>query len=197
MTPPGRQKAASSSSRAVDQELRELRAIVELTRTLTSTLELPEILRIVLDRLKALTQAEALSLMLYDAERDELVFAATETLRENAVVGLRLPPSTSLASWVARSGESAVVNDVQGDPRFYPEIDRVTHFTTRNLLSVPLFRRGRVVGVLEVANRHGGGDYDDDDRARLEAVAAEVGEECDPERLCLDSDACAPCWPAR
>ena len=54
---------------------------------------------------------------------------------------------------------------------------------------MPLFRRGRVVGVLEVANRHGGGDYDHDDRARLEAVATEVGEECDPERLCLDSDA--------
>ena len=52
-----------------------------------------------------------------------------------------------------------------------------------------MFRQGRVIGVLEVANRHGGGDYDDDDRARLEGLAAEVGEECDPERLCLDSDA--------
>ena len=56
-----------------------------------------------------------------DADRDELVFAATETLRENAVVGLRLPPSQSLASWVARSGETALVNDVRSDPRFYPD----------------------------------------------------------------------------
>jgi diguanylate cyclase (GGDEF)-like protein len=175
--------------RPVEQQLRELRTVNELIRTLTSTLELPEILRIVLDRLKTLTQAEALSLMLYDADRDELVFAATETLRENAVVGVRLPPSTSLASWVARSGEAAVVNDVQNDPRFYPEIDRLTHFTTRNLLSVPLFRGGRVAGVLEVANRHGGGDYDDDDRRRLEALAAEIGEDCDPERLCIDAEA--------
>ena len=173
MAPPRRQKAASE--RTVEQELRELRTIIELTRTLTSTLELPAILRIVLDRLKSLTQAEALSLLLYDSERDELVFAATETLRENAIVGLRLPPSRSLASWVARSGESAMVNDVHSDPRFYPEIDRVTHFTTRNLLSVPLFRRGRVIGVLEVANRHGGGDFEDDDRVRLEALAGEVG----------------------
>ena len=163
--------------------------MVELTRTLTSTLELPEILRIVLDRMKSLTQAEALSLMLYDPERDELVFAATETLRENAIVGFRLPPSRSLASWVARSGESAVVNDVRGDPRFYPEIDRVTRFTTRNLLSVPLVRLGRVIGVLEVANRHGGGDYDDGDRARLESLALEIGADCDPETLCLDAEA--------
>ena len=124
----------SAAKRTTAQELRELRTIIELIRTLTSTLELPEILRIVLARLKSLTQAEALSLMLYDPERDELVFAATETLRENALVGIRLPSSRSLASWVAHSGESAVVNDVQHDPRFYPEIDRLTRFTTRNLL---------------------------------------------------------------
>src|SRR5262249_43593262 len=137
---------------------------------------------------KSLTQAEALSLMLYDPERDELVFAATETLRENTVVGLRLPPSRSLASWVAHTGESAIVNDVQSDPRFYPEIDRVIGFTARNLLSVPLFRRGSVVGVLEVANRYGGGAFEDGDRARLESLAREVEEDCDPESLCGDAE---------
>ena len=137
--PPGRRAPRPSETSA--DELRELRTVNELIRTLTSTLELPEILHIVLDRLKRLTQAEALSFMLYDADRQELVFAATETLRENALVGVHLPPSTSLASWVARSGETVVANDVQHDPRFYPEIDRVAQFTTRNLLAVPL-RRG-------------------------------------------------------
>ncbi len=179
---------ATSAKRTSAEELLESRTIIELIRTLTSTLELPEILRIVLGRLKSLTQAEALSLMLYDAERDELVFAATETLRENAVVGLRLPSSKSLASWVAYRGESAVVNDVQHDPRFYPEIDRLTQFTTRNLLSVPLFRRERVIGVLQVANRYGGGDFDPEDRARLETLAREVGQDCDPDMLSRDTD---------
>jgi len=175
--------------RLVEQELRELRTINELIRTLTSTLELSEILRIVLDRLKRLTQAEALSLMLYDADREELVFAATETLRENALVGVRLPPSTSLASWVARCGESVIANDVQHDPRFYPEVDRVAHFTSRSLLAVPLRRLGHVVGVIEVINRYGGGCFDGDDQARLEALAGEVGDAGEPQALCLDPDA--------
>jgi diguanylate cyclase (GGDEF)-like protein len=177
------------AARTSAEELLESRTIIELIRTLTSTLELPEILRIVLGRLKSLTQAEALSLMLYDPERDELVFAATETLRENAVVGLRLPPSRSLASWVAHRGESAVVNDVQHDPRFYPEIDRITQFTTRNLLSVPLFRRDQVIGVLQVANRYGGGNFDTEDRTRLETLAREIGRDCDPDTLCRDPEA--------
>jgi len=153
MSPPHGRKGPE---RPVEQELRELRTVNELVRTLTSTLDLPEILRIVLDRLKHLTQAEALSLMLYDPDRNELVFAATETLRENALVGIHLPVSTSLSSWVADHGESVIANDVQHDPRFYGEIDRLAHFTTRNLLAVPLRRGGRVIGVLEVANQYNG-----------------------------------------
>lgn len=182
-------RPGGGARRTTADELLESRTVIDLIRTLTSTLELPEILRIVLGRLKSLTQAEALSLMLYDPERDELVFAATETLRENAIVGLRVPPSTSVASWVAHRGESAIVNDVQHDARFYPEIDRITQFTTRNLLSVPLFRDGRVIGVLQVANRYKGGDFDERDRTSLEGLAREAGEGCDPEALSRDTEA--------
>jgi diguanylate cyclase (GGDEF)-like protein len=180
------QHSRAGPQRPVEQELRELRTVNELIRTLTSTLDLPEILRIVLDRLKRLTQAEALSLLLYDPDREELVFAATETLRENALVGVHLPPSMSLASWVAHQGESVIANDAQNDPRFYREIDRVAHFTTRNVLAVPLIRGDRVVGVLEVANRYEGQGFDAADQARLEAIAREVAEKSDPEALARD-----------
>ena len=114
--------------RSLEQRLRELTVTNELIKTLTSTLELPEVLRMVLDRIKVLTQAEALSLLLYDGERDELVFAATETLQENTVAGLRVPPEEGIASWVARTGQSALVNDVANDRRFYRGIDRASHF---------------------------------------------------------------------
>src|SRR5262249_41491791 len=127
--------------------------------------------------------------MLYDADRDELVFAATETLRENVLVGLHLPPSMSFASWVTRRGESIIANDVQHDPRFYAEIDRLAQFTTRNLLAVPLRRAGRVIGVTEAANRYRGGSFDRGDQTRLEALAREVGDTCDPEALSQSSSA--------
>jgi diguanylate cyclase (GGDEF)-like protein len=180
---------AGDPERGLEQELRELRTINQLIGTLTSTLELPEILRIVLGRLKSMTQAEGLSLMLYDAERDELVFAATETLRENALVGFRVPPSRSLASWAARSGQSIIVDDVERDPRFYAEIDRASGFRTRSLLCVPLRRAGKVVGVIEVANRFDDMPFSDGDRQRLEGLAAETGTTCDSDLLCYDPQA--------
>lgn len=177
---------ARDAEQSLEQELRELRSVNELIRTLTSTLELHEILRIVLERLKVLTQADALSLLLYDPERDELVFAATETLRENAAVGLRVPSSRSLAGQVVRTGESAIVDDVSNERNFFGEFDHITRFRTRSLLSVPLRRDGRVVGVLEALNRSGGRGFSQEDRERLERLAAEAGDAREPEELCRD-----------
>ncbi len=180
--------ADGNTERSLKQQLRELTTLNEVIRTLTSTLELHEILRIVLDRLKSLTQAEGLSLLLYDATRDELVFAATETLQENTVVGLRVPALESVASWVARTGKSAIVRDVQSDARFYSGIDRMTKFRTKSLLSVPLRRRDQVIGVLEVVNRYGSAGFDEADRGRLEALAAEVSSG-DLDELSRDAEA--------
>src|SRR5215470_5701483 len=104
--------------RSLEQRLRELTLVNDLVGTLTSTLDLSDILRLVLDRIKLLTHAEALSLLLYDEERDELVFAATETLQENTLVGKEVPIEQSIAGWVAITGRSELVNDVSVDPRF-------------------------------------------------------------------------------
>jgi diguanylate cyclase (GGDEF)-like protein len=178
------------SDRALEQRLRELTITNELIKTLTSTLELPEILRIVLARIKTLTHAEALSLLLYDGERDELVFAAAETLRENTVVGMRVPVGQGVASWVAHTGQSALVNDVANDPRFYAGIDHASHFATRSLLAVPLKCGDRVIGVIEVANRYDHASFSHEDLEKLEHVAGALSGSIDPaEHLFHDAQA--------
>jgi diguanylate cyclase (GGDEF)-like protein len=181
--------SATESERTLAQRLRELATINELIKTLTSTLDLSEILRIVLDRIKILTHAEALSLLLYDGQRDELVFAATETLRENAIAGLRVPAGQGVANWVARSGRSALVNDAQSDPRFYGGIDRKSRFATHSLLAVPIKQDGRVAGVIEVANRYGGAAFTEADLATLERLAAGLPTRIDSEQLSHDTEA--------
>lgn len=180
---------SDAPERSLEQRLRELTIINDLVKTLTSTLQLTDVLRAVLDKIKTLTSAEALSLLLYDGERDELVFAATETLRENAIVGLHVPEAQSIAGWVARTGQTALVNDTGSDTRFYAAIDQVSHFATCSLLAVPLRRDGKVIGVIEVANRYGGKHFSDDDVRKLEGVADRVGGRIDPDTVIHDSEA--------
>ena len=165
---------------------RDLEVINEMTTAVTSTLDLAEIVRIALSRIKMLASAEAISLLRYDAERDELVFAATETLRESAFDNAPARFSGGLASWVARTGRPARVIDPAGDPRCGGTSalsDRHAH----HLLAVPVWRDGQVVGVLQLADRYDGQPFTAVDEAALLAVAESVSERCDPERLPHDS----------
>jgi diguanylate cyclase (GGDEF)-like protein len=67
--------------------LRELELLHSSLRAITSTLELGELVRSVLESIKSVTRPEGLSLLLYDPPRDELVFAASETLSEETLAG--------------------------------------------------------------------------------------------------------------
>src|SRR5256712_12254397 len=104
----------------LERQLHELATVHQSLRALTSTLELPEILRAVLDGIKTFTAAEGLSFLLYDRERDELVFSATETLQESALLGLPATGGPSAAGWAACTGESTLAEDervLAGAPR--------------------------------------------------------------------------------
>lgn len=84
------------SPEALARRVHELETVVDAVRAITSSLDLADVLRAILGRIKALTQAEALSLLLHDPSRDELVFAATETLRENTLVGVPDPTPAAI-----------------------------------------------------------------------------------------------------
>ena len=102
------------SAPAEEMLARDLQVINEMTTAVTSTLDLAEIVRIALSRIKMLASAEAISLLRYDAERDELVFAATETLRETTFDDALARYAGGLASWVARTGRPAQRGSLAG-----------------------------------------------------------------------------------
>lgn len=164
---------------------RDLEVINEMTAAVTSTLDLAEIVRTALGRIKLLASAEAISLLRYDAERDELVFAATETLRESTFDDAPARPASGLASWVARTGLPARVSDPSSDPRC-AGAEGLARCGARQLLDVPVHRGGRLVGVLELADRFDGRPFDEADEAALLRVAAAVADRCEPLRLPRD-----------
>jgi diguanylate cyclase (GGDEF)-like protein len=152
--------SASGADEALARQLRELEALNETIRALTSTLELPEVLRAGLERIKTLTSAEAMSLLLYDAQRDELVFAATETLRENTMFGGAAP----LPAGAGGTSDGST-------------------------LAVPLVRDGTTIGTLELRRRYDGRPFDDGDRRRVEAAVAALETRLDPDALSHDAGA--------
>ena len=58
------------------------------------------------------------------------------------------------------------------DTRFFPELDARVGFETRSLIAMPLVARGKVLGVIEVINKHSGEKFTDDDASLLAILAA-------------------------
>jgi diguanylate cyclase (GGDEF)-like protein len=166
-----------SPTQSLASQLEELAALHESLRALTSTLDLGEVLRILLARIRALTASQALSLLLYDPRRNDLVFAATETLREQAVVtpglidGVRLPVGRGIAGWVARHREAVRLGDAAADPRHDPTLARETGLVPHGMICVPLVHRGRLLGVVQVINRLDGRPFTAEQQRLVQALA--------------------------
>src|SRR3989475_7022053 len=154
----------------LERQLHDLAAVHQSLRALTSTLELPAILRAVLDGIRTFTGGGGLSLLLYDRERDELVFSATETLQESALLGLPATGRPSAAGWAACTGEGTLAEDGR-------------------VLAVPLCHGGRVIGALELRTHYDGLPFTAADRERLERAAAELANGVSPEALSRDAAA--------
>ena len=100
-----------------------------------------------------LARCEGGALLLIDPVTREIYFNVALGKKGDAVKVVRLMPNEGVAGWVARTGESLIVNDVRVDPRFSNRADERSGYKTRNLLAVPMTVRGHCIGVLEAVNK--------------------------------------------
>ena len=159
----------------------ELRRIVDalyrVNRFIGAVTDLEALLERIMEEGKHVANAEACSLMLYDAASEELYFevALGESGDQQKLKReVRLKLNEGIAGAAAAERVSINVADVQRDQRFYREADEKTQFETRALLAVPLVEKDELIGVLEVVNKTGGGAFTETDRHVLEIFSGRV-----------------------
>lgn len=181
--PPPTTTAASNGLAVV--EATQLKRLIEIAIQLSSTLELKQLLHLVIHSVVELTETEVASILLMDKQTGELHFVAAtnETRVHNVVV-----PLNSIAGWIVLNGKPLILEDVQSDPRFYAGVDDVIGFRTRSLLGVPLMNKGEVIGVLEAINKHHDKPFSEQDAALLMALASQAAVAIENARLFQQSD---------
>jgi len=108
------------------------------------------------------------SLLVLDEDTGELVFVfAVGEVPPSSLTGVRLPPGTGIAGWVAAHREPTIVEDAHKDSRFYPGVDDAFQFNTKSLVAAPIVGGGRVIGVIEALNKEYGRNFGADDLALL------------------------------
>lgn len=127
-------------------------ACLDVGKLLTSTLNLQDILELIMQKISHLVDAQNWSLLLKDSVTGELTFEIVEGENKKSLQGVRLPPGRSIVSSVVESGTPVFLSNARSDPRFNDSIDIITRFRTESIICVPLMIYGEVLGAIEIIN---------------------------------------------
>lgn len=166
-----------------EQRAHQLSTLNEITKQLTSTLELNPLLQNILENAVGILNCEAGSLFLVDEETDELVFRVTVGPVASNLIGKRLPPGTGIVGRAVQTRRTVIENEDQNSQSRFKGIDQQTGFVSRSLMAVPLQVKDRVIGVIEVINRRDGLPFVQNDETLLNAFAGQAAVAIENARL--------------
>lgn len=135
-----------------EYETSALASCLEVGKLLTSTLNLQEVLELIIVKISQFIEAQNWSLLLKDEKTGKLTFEIVIGVEKELIKGIQMAPGEGIAGYVAETGKPMVLPDVQNEPRFDRKVDELTGFTTKSIICIPLQTHGRILGVFEIVN---------------------------------------------
>jgi diguanylate cyclase (GGDEF)-like protein/PAS domain S-box-containing protein len=160
-----RQEKAALTNR-LQEQLSWYKVLSRVGQSLTSTLDIDEVLRRIVDAGVLLTQADEGFLAILD-ENGKLFMRAVKNIDADRVKTMRLPVQDSLLGRVIQTGKPVRTSKV-GDQ---PSIKVTTGYLVHSLLHIPIFSKGVALGVLSVDNQFRRREFTDRDEMILTSLA--------------------------
>ncbi|MFH1094450.1 MAG: response regulator [Candidatus Omnitrophota bacterium] len=128
-------------------QLTETVALYEISKAIFSTIEMNDLLKIIVDLAMKVLRADDVSIMLFD-EQGKLYIAFANGLNEEVVKNTRLALGERIAGWVAESRQSVIlINGLTNDERFKGVRGRED---IKSSMVIPLIKSNTVLGILAV-----------------------------------------------
>ena len=144
-----------------------LTVLSNVGQSVTSTLELDEVLRRIVEGGVYLTHAEEGFLALLDNQTGQLYLRAVKNIDQDRSKTLRLPVTDTMVGTVLQSGRPLrMTRSTEG-----PALKVSTGFLVHSLLHVPLISKGKPFGVLTVDNRSTPQPFKEIDETMLTSLA--------------------------
>jgi PAS domain S-box-containing protein len=164
-----------------EQRFSHLQALAGIGQVVNSTLEVDEVLQIVMDTIVRLTGAERGFLMLRD-ERGEMVTRIARNWEHESINQNEFAISRTVVGRVIESGEAILTTNAQEDPRFGGQ-ESIIAFSLRSILCVPLRVKSELIGVIYTDNRIRTGIFSESDRDLLLGFADQAAVAIENARL--------------
>src|SRR5271169_7102799 len=152
----------------VSRQARQLTLLTEISRELTSILNVDELLKRIADLVTRIIDYQMFSILLLDASGSTLQHRFSLRFKESVQLKHEMPLGQGLVGYAAQHGEAVLAPDVSKDSRYIkanPE--------TRSELCIPLIYKDKVIGVLDIEHTRRG--YFTEDHVRImTTMAAQV-----------------------
>jgi signal transduction histidine kinase len=176
-------KSAQELEAALAREERIARALREVGSALGTTLDLDDLLELILGKTTELLEADRATLYLLDEATRELV---SRIVVGQQVRSIRVKVGHGVAGIVAQTGKPLRIKDAYSDARFEPQWDVLTGYRTTSMLAAPLKNHlGRTIGVIQVLNKIHGEEFTPEDEALVAALGTQAAVAIDNSRLFL------------
>ncbi len=170
-----------------DNQQAYLAALYEVSAQLGTTLDLTELLHLVMDSIIKLTGAERGFLMLRDEITGALEAAVARNVDQETIAGNAMQISRTIVTRAAESGQAILTDNAQEDHRFSAH-QSVIGYQLRSIMCAPLRARGRIIGVAYVDNRLFSGVFSQRDLDLLVAFINQAAVAIDNARLFTQTD---------
>ncbi len=144
--------------------------LVESFQVLNSTLNIDELIDIILDLTCKAVGSELSLVLLKDKKTENLHFISCEKEKRTLSWSLQ----EGILSWVVENQKPLLLNQPEKDIHFSENLEQLIGIKINNLLSVPLIRRGRLLGVLEAVNKKEGQIFTEKDLDNLHLLANQI-----------------------
>lgn len=163
------------------RQIKQLSALFDATRLLNSTLDLAELLELILKIAREQVDADRGSVFLLDKEHQQIWSIVAQGLESQEI---RLPVGMGVAGSVAATGEVLNVADAYTLPIFDSSFDKKFGYRTRSLLCLPIrHKNGEIVGVIQLLNKQPSGAFTHEDQDFLEKLSGHMAMALENARL--------------
>jgi diguanylate cyclase (GGDEF)-like protein/PAS domain S-box-containing protein len=142
--------------------------LTKIGQSMTSSLELDDVLRRIVEAGVQLTRAEEGFLAMLDEQTDRLFLRAAKNIDHDKSRTMRLPLADSLISTVFRSKKPVRTTTQNAED---PLIKVSTGFLVHSLLHVPIVSHGKSLGVLSMVNHSSQKPFKEKDEVLLTSLA--------------------------
>ena len=167
--------------KSLEEERSKMLALTNISQVINSSLELDEVLRIVMDTIIRLTNAERCFLMLRD-EQGAMTTRIARNWEQESVNPSEYAISQTVIRRVIEKELPVLSTNAQEDPRFRGQ-DSIVAYNVRSILCVPLMGKSILTGVIYADNRVQSGIFSIRERDLLIAFANQAAIAIENARL--------------